>query len=1136
MTFGTTPWGKIFLEALNNYYHADSKRLGRGRSYANSGKVKSIKIEQGKLDARIQGQQLYKTYIQLSEFEESIRQKIIEIIKKNPLFLAEITNGVLSENFLKQLESEKIDIFPKDWGSLKRDCSCPDWGNPCKHLAALYFVLVSEIDKNPFLIFELRGLDLKKEFEIQHITEIKNALPLTTTKELPQVIKTTIPSFEDKDYLPFILSMIAQSVPYLERDFREVHAEFYKKYQKDALVMLSPFYTNEHELCEKIFKESNISFISYYSEPRFEIKTHFINDLKKIFNETNFENNSFFLNPMAMARLFRSFKDKNGNDNYYYFYSLFALLYELIKTNGYIFDVDMHKNGYYTILKPLDSIEEIREALEVLYAMTPQVVKIKQPKKLEYFTQKSQSDLILSKTLSYLAQQVAYTPTKGKAEEKMLLNSIFSCSKIPDSAPFDITIAKSIDNSYEIFNIQTASFTPRVIIDKESEESFVLSIMIDNIHLKDCMNTEKSIEILKFLHLFKPLLPEIETLTSYQEVELSTERLKDFLLYSKEYLINLGFKIALPKELVGLLRPRTTLKAKSKTNASQVTFLNLDSMLEFNYAISLGDYEITLKEFEKLVLQQSALLKFRDHFVLIDPKEAQKLLTYTKKPPKLSSFEILAEFLNGGVVFDTPLQEEIEKFLEPKKIEPPKTLQASLREYQKRGLEWIFNNLLNGFGVILADDMGLGKTLQSLSVILYLKEIGRLHRGLIVVPTSLLNNWESEIKKFTPTLSYAIYHGSKRTLNEKTDLIISTYQLVTRDFDKLNSLKLDLIVIDEAQNIKNIEAKTTKAINALKATYRIALSGTPVENNLSELWSIFHFAIPGYLGTHTNFSKKYAKPIEVDRDRRVSEKLKRITAPFMLRRLKSDKNIISDLPDKIIIDELASLTPTQSALYKSVVDDELRRLEEAENYKGEIFRLITALKQICNHPRNFDKISPLDPFLSGKTELLLTLLDSILGRDEKVLIFTQYVEMGKILENIIEEQFKTVPLFLHGGLNKIKRDEIIEEFKSKFEKKVFILSLKAGGVGLNLTEACNVIHYDLWFNPAVENQATDRAFRIGQQKNVIVHRLITKNSFEEKIDAIIKSKSELTELSVSTGESWLSDMNKDEIKALFEVV
>jgi uncharacterized Zn finger protein len=192
MTSGTTPWGKIFLEALNNYYHADSKRLGRGRSYANSGKVKSIKIEQGKLDARIQGQQLYKTYIQFSEFEESIRQKIIEIIKKNPLFLAEITNGVLSENFLKQLESEKIDIFPKDWGSLKRDCSCPDWGNPCKHLAALYFILVSEIDKNPFLIFELRGLDLKKEFEIQHITEIKNALPLTTTKELSQVIRTTI--------------------------------------------------------------------------------------------------------------------------------------------------------------------------------------------------------------------------------------------------------------------------------------------------------------------------------------------------------------------------------------------------------------------------------------------------------------------------------------------------------------------------------------------------------------------------------------------------------------------------------------------------------------------------------------------------------------------------------------------------------------------------------------------------------------------------------------------------------------------------------------------------------------------------------------------------------------------------------
>ncbi|MBV5279076.1 MAG: DEAD/DEAH box helicase, partial [Campylobacteraceae bacterium] len=332
---------------------------------------------------------------------------------------------------------------------------------------------------------------------------------------------------------------------------------------------------------------------------------------------------------------------------------------------------------------------------------------------------------------------------------------------------------------------------------------------------------------------------------------------------------------------------------------------------------------------------------------------------------------------------------------------------------------------------------------------------------------------------------------------------------------------------------------TTQAAIALKSfntKYRIALSGTPVENSLTELWSIYDFALPGYLGELNSFVNTYVRPIEMDQSQESANNLKRITAPFMLRRLKTDKSIIDDLPDKIVIDEYATLVPEQAALYQSVVDGAMKNLEtqeEAQSRSGLIFKLITELKQICNHPRNYDKTSPYDAALSGKSELLLTLLEPMIAKGEKVLIFTQYVEMLNILSQIIEEKFFVEPLTFDGSLSSKQREEVVASFQNDSEKQVLILSLKAGGVGLNLTSAANVIHYDLWFNPAVENQATDRAFRIGQKNNVFVYRFITKNSFEEKIDKMIKAKTAMGEMSVSVGEKGLASMDNEEIKALF---
>ena len=363
--------------------------------------------------------------------------------------------------------------------------------------------------------------------------------------------------------------------------------------------------------------------------------------------------------------------------------------------------------------------------------------------------------------------------------------------------------------------------------------------------------------------------------------------------------------------------------------------------------------------------------------------------------------------------------------------------------------------------------------------------------------------------------------------------------MVRSDASKFQKVKWEVLAIDEAQNIKNASTEQAKAVKKLKADVKIAISGTPVENRLSEYWSLFDFVNKGYLGSAKYFKKTFASPIERDNNEQQLEKFKKITDPFILRRLKTDKSIISDLPDKIEHDCFVQLAKEQTALYQNVVDAMLKSLDNAEENsierRGLVLKMMTALKQICNHPSQFLKKEDDRVDLSGKMEMLLELLRSIYENDEKVLIFTQYKEMGKILTRILENVFDSKPLFLHGGVARHKRDAMVEEFQNKKHVKIFILSIKAGGTGLNLTAANHVIHYDLWWNPAVEAQATDRAFRIGQNKNVMVHRLISKGTFEEKINQMLQDKKHLADLTVSTGEKWIGDLSNTELQELVNI-
>ena len=477
---------------------------------------------------------------------------------------------------------------------------------------------------------------------------------------------------------------------------------------------------------------------------------------------------------------------------------------------------------------------------------------------------------------------------------------------------------------------------------------------------------------------------------------------------------------------------------------------------------------------------------------------------------------------------------------ETKIYDVPETLTGQLRPYQKIGYSWLIQNIKYKFGSILADDMGLGKTIQVLSAILYFKEKQLLEdrTALIIVPSTLISNWENEINKFTPGLTYYIYHGTNRIFPlDDYDIILTSYGVVRLDIEMFLDKTWFLCVIDEAQNIKNPNTVQTKAIKEVPARVKIALTGTPIENRLLDYWSIFDFVNKGYLSTKENFKTRYVVPIEKLEKEDVLNNLRTIAKPFVMRRLKIDDDIKKELPEKFINDIYATLTKNQIKLYKRVLEDIFFDIENAKGIerKGIILKILTALKQICNHPTQYSgtvkpKISD-----SGKMELLADILHNILDNNEKVIIFTQYVEMGKLIQKLISKKFKEEVLFLHGSQSLKEKTELINTFQECPDYKIFVATLKTGGTGLNLTAAQNVIHYDLWWNPAVENQATDRVHRIGQHKDVMVYRFITKGTLEETIDQISKHKTDLANKSIINDETFITEMSDEELKKILKL-
>ncbi|MBD0335458.1 MAG: DEAD/DEAH box helicase [Cyanobacteria bacterium Co-bin13] len=624
-----------------------------------------------------------------------------------------------------------------------------------------------------------------------------------------------------------------------------------------------------------------------------------------------------------------------------------------------------------------------------------------------------------------------------------------------------------------------------------------------------------------------------------------------------------GFSVELPAGLTGQassLDSRIGLKIKAEV-PGRGQRLGLKSLLNFQWELSLAGETLTKADFEGLLAQRSPLVEINGKWVELRPQEvkaAQAFLTSRKTETPLSVEDALRISTGDTQIIDKlpvvsfeasgALQALIDTLttgnqtLAP--MVEPDGFKGQLRPYQARGVSWLAFLEQWGLGACLADDMGLGKTIQLIAFLLYLRQEGFMNSPtLLVCPTSVLGNWEREVKRFAPDLKTLVHHGDKRFRGaallrsiKSVQLVITSYPLVFRDLKDLQSVSWQGVVLDEAQNIKNPEAKQAKAVRQLEGQFRIALTGTPVENRLGELWSIMDFLNPGYLGPRNFFQRRFAAPIERYGDTASLQMLRSLVQPFILRRLKTDRDIIQDLPEKQEMTIFCGLSAEQAALYQKTVDQSLEALNEAEGVqrRGQILALLTRLKQICNHPAQFlqeDSLGGLNR--SGKLQRLNEMVEEMLSEGDRALIFTQFAEWGKLLKAHLEHHFREESLFLYGSTSKQQREAMVDRFQlDPNGPRLFILSLKAGGVGLNLTRANHVFHFDRWWNPAVENQATDRAFRIGQTRNVQVHKFVCTGTLEERIHEMIESKQALSEQVVGAGEAWLTELGTDQLRNL----
>lgn len=1130
-------WGDKWRAAVEQSFPVYSRSQARAADIKISGRTVEARIVDGSWSTQ-------KTVLLLSRFSEEEESALMDSFKKNPQLAEALAHHLEPKEALELAEGSGIKLFPERGVKFSVKCSCGMRGM-CHHAYAAIYGVGKKVDRDPFILFKIRGMNVgmlaeqctqASWEEDLPVLEGADSLPLfagkfTLVPKAGAEEISEVPEYESADIVD-----VRKAVVHLVSPNAVFHADFVDAYRECLLEM---FAKNFERYPEKSVDLAVPGIVRYRGGSCWmfgNVPLEWALDAVSVEGSVGMEKADVSFRLLDYARRTALEILHRG--------TVFPKPFAIDKKDAQFF------------WQPMDFIPEVHGAIERLQAWLPAKFVRSDMEPPHLMTQNAAEMLVLAILNTYLRVgsekifrderlyaffgdvTLAYSGKNDGIEE---FEKWLSGYNLP-YAPY-LPVINGVDAGFGKVDVDLD------FLDKSTGEINSYS----KLWIRD-FPSEKRARILRSLQPLQNFLPGYDDYVSAKamdNIHLSGENLIRFLNESVPLFRALDLEMDLPKGIERVVRGVPHPQIVRSDEKKQAGFCRLENLLQMNWSLEIAGKWMDGKKFLELYAESKDLLYYEGQYFYVLPEDVKTIKEGLRDRFKIPAIKVLqialaGEFEGFSVDIAPEALEEIHKLKSENEsdIPVPPQIRASLRPYQKRGFAWMLGNSKLGFGSIIADDMGLGKTLQVITLLQQMKNDGALEneKAIVIVPTGLLQNWKKELSKFAPELNVRIYHGSHRQLEmTDQDVLVTTYGVLRSDKDKLTEMRWQVAVIDEAQNIKNAGTSQSRVVRSVSAKIKIAMSGTPVENRLLEFWSIMDFCNRGFLGSAKSFHEEFEFPIQGRGNKHRAVLFKKISAPFLLRRLKTDKSIIADLPEKLEQNDWATLSPEQESLYRKTFDSCMAKLadfnvenaEEKFERSAAVLRLIVALKQICNHPVQYLKEGKPDPALSGKMQLFLDIVGGILETDEKVLVFTQFTEMGEILQEVLKKELKAESLFYHGGLSVSAREQIISEFETSPEKRILILSLKAGGTGLNLTVASQVIHYDLWWNPAVEAQATDRAYRIGQNRRVVVHRLITKDTFEEKINDMLESKKKISEMTVASGENWITKLSDDELRQVF---
>ncbi len=930
--YGSTWWGQQWLQALTQIDH--DNRLPRGRSYAGNGSVQALKQQGGRISAKVQGSRLYTVKIEVPAFTPQQSAVLLQAVAQDPALLAALLHGQLDPAMLAMAERLGLPLFPRRWSDLDMQCSCPDWAVPCKHLAAVVYLLSRDIDGDPFKVFALRGLDLLAGLQargtLSSSTALLQELPPLAALLDPGLPEAQLPELDFSRLPPLLQPLVsllqAQPGCYAGGDLRAQLLRHLTQAAKRARAQLDA----PSLAVSDAFQAQDRPRIRLDAEGRPTLEglaaARNVRDLPALAAALR------TLQPARLAEL---------QPEWAALHAALQLAWHLVAQGAVVPQLFTGARRHEARARWLPALldAEVRAQVQALAALLPPgLLRFARSDDLEEpLAGAAQALALCSLFIGVALAQAEAVPSQDKVAT-LLFGSGQARFDGPGEASMAAAAQQWLQRLHGVLGGHAA--LPLVLtLEDQGQTGYALSLAAlpanrtAVLPLAELLSAPQwasarhgLLQQAALLAEFHPPFAETLRNAGREPLPLAAEALPAFLADTLPALRLLGLQVLLPKGLERVLRPRLSMRIAASTAAASVGRLSLDEVLRFDWRVALGEQVLSKADFERLLAQGSGIVRFKSGYVLLDAAELEALRRQLAKPPAVSGTALLrvalAEELDGATVqLDAKAKALLERLREPALRPPPAGLQAQLRPYQARGYAWLLRNAELGFGSVLADDMGLGKTLQVIAALLQLKAQGLLDSGaLVVVPPTLLTNWQKELARFAPSLQVALFHGGRRSLpSQRPDVLLSSFAVVRRAGELLRDRPWSLVVVDEAQNIKNPAAAQTRALKGLPARSTLALSGTPVENRLLDAWSLFDFANPGLLGGATQFQTEFALPIEVHRDSAAAARWRRVTAPFLLRRLKSDKSVISDLPNKIEQNQYCSLSAAQVALYQAVL-------------------------------------------------------------------------------------------------------------------------------------------------------------------------------------------------------------------------